>query len=44
LSEYGKLEMDDYRAEFEDKARHKGLNPDHLESRMEQLLPIFKKR
>jgi predicted nucleotidyltransferase component of viral defense system len=44
LSEYGKLEMNDYLSEFEEKAQYKGLNPDNLEKRIEQLLPTFKTR
>jgi predicted nucleotidyltransferase component of viral defense system len=44
LSEYGNVEMCDFIHEFEEKARHKGLNPDHLEKRITQLLPIFKSR
>jgi predicted nucleotidyltransferase component of viral defense system len=44
LSEYEGLEMNDYIAEYELKAKHKGLNPDGLESRIEKLLPVFKAR
>jgi predicted nucleotidyltransferase component of viral defense system len=44
LSEIEGLEMSDYIAEFEAKAKHKGLKPDSLDKRLEQLLPVFKAR
>lgn len=44
LSEIEGMEMGDYLAEFEVKAKHKGLNPDSLESRIEKILPTFKSR
>jgi predicted nucleotidyltransferase component of viral defense system len=44
LSEYEKLEMSDYVAEFEEKARHKSLKPENLEQRIALLLPSFKSR
>ncbi|GAB6009880.1 nucleotidyl transferase AbiEii/AbiGii toxin family protein [Dysgonomonas reticulitermitis] len=44
LSEIEGLEMSDYIAEFGGKAKYKGLNPDNLENRIEQLLPVFKAR
>ena len=44
LSEYERMEIYDYVAEFEAKANHKGLNPLHLESRIEKILPVFKSR
>jgi len=44
LSEYGNLEIEDCLPEYEEKARYKGLNPDNLAERIEQLLPTFKKR
>jgi predicted nucleotidyltransferase component of viral defense system len=44
LSESEGMEMSDYLLEFEEKTRHKGLNPDNLENRVNQLLPIFKAR
>lgn len=44
LSEYEGLEMSDYIAEYELKAKYKGLNPVGLEARIEKLLPVFKAR
>jgi predicted nucleotidyltransferase component of viral defense system len=44
LSEIENLEMSDYIAEFEAKTKHKGLNTNNLEKRLEQLLPVFKAR
>jgi predicted nucleotidyltransferase component of viral defense system len=44
LSEFEGMEICDYIAEFEAKAQHKGLNPAHLESRIEKILPTFKSR
>jgi predicted nucleotidyltransferase component of viral defense system len=44
LSEIEGIEMCDYIAEFEAKAKYKGLNPEHLESRIEKVLPAFKSR
>jgi predicted nucleotidyltransferase component of viral defense system len=44
LSEFEGMEMTDYIVEFEEKARHKGLNPANLEKRITQLLPTFKAR
>ena len=44
LSECENLEMSDYISEFEEKTKHKGLNPDNLEKRLEQLFPVFKAR
>jgi predicted nucleotidyltransferase component of viral defense system len=44
LSEIEGLEISDYIAEFETKARHKRLNPENLESRIEKILPTFKSR
>jgi hypothetical protein len=36
--------MSDYIADFETKARHKGLNPESLEGRIEKVLPTFRSR
>jgi predicted nucleotidyltransferase component of viral defense system len=44
LSEVESLEMSDYISEFDAKARHKGLNPESLETRIEKILPTFKSR
>jgi len=44
LSELEGLEMCDYIAEFEAKAKYKGLDPALLESRVEKILPTFKFR
>jgi predicted nucleotidyltransferase component of viral defense system len=44
LSEYEGLEMSNYIAEYELKAKHKGLNPDNLQSRIEKITPVFKSR
>ncbi|MDR3339191.1 MAG: nucleotidyl transferase AbiEii/AbiGii toxin family protein [Candidatus Symbiothrix sp.] len=44
LSEFENLEMSDYFIEFEEKAKHKRLNHNNLEKRLEQLLPVFKAR
>jgi predicted nucleotidyltransferase component of viral defense system len=44
LSEIEGMQMSDFVAEFEIKARHKGLNPANLEKRIEQILPTFKAR
>jgi predicted nucleotidyltransferase component of viral defense system len=44
LSEIEKMEISDYMAEFEGKAKHKGLNSENLESRIEKILPVFKSR
>ncbi len=44
LSEYEDMEMSNYMVEFEAKAKHKSLNPDNLENRVNQLLPTFKSR
>jgi predicted nucleotidyltransferase component of viral defense system len=44
LSEVEGMDMDDCIAEFEVKVRHKGLNPESLESRIEKVLPTFKSR
>jgi len=44
LSEYEGMEMSNYISEFEAKAQHKGLTPDNLENRINQLLPVFKTR
>jgi predicted nucleotidyltransferase component of viral defense system len=44
LSEIEGMEMSDYIMEFEAKAKHKNLNPENLEKRIEQLLPVFKVR
>jgi hypothetical protein len=38
------MEMADCFLEFEEKAKHKGLNPKSLEKRLEQLIPTFKSR
>ncbi|MDR2814286.1 MAG: nucleotidyl transferase AbiEii/AbiGii toxin family protein [Prevotellaceae bacterium] len=44
LSEFERMEMSDYIAEFEAKAKYKGLNPENLESRIKNILPTFKTR
>ena len=44
LSEFERMEMCNYIAEFETKAKYKGLNPALLESRIEKVLPVFKSR
>ena len=44
LSAFENMEMCDYIAEFEAKAKYKGLNPTLLESRIENVLPVFKSR
>lgn len=44
LSEIKGLKISDYIIEFNAKAKHKGLNPDNLEKRIEQLMPVFKAR
>ena len=44
LSEFEKMEMCDYVVEFKAKAKHKGLDPEHLEKRLEKILPAFKSR
>jgi len=44
LSEIEKIAMCDYVAEFEAKAKFKGLNPADLEKRIEKILPVFKAR
>ena len=44
LSEFEGLEMCDYIAEFEAKAKYKGLNPSHLKNRIDKTLPAFKSR
>jgi predicted nucleotidyltransferase component of viral defense system len=44
LSEVEGMEMSDYIVEFEAKTRHKGLNPENLEIRIEKILPTFKSR
>jgi predicted nucleotidyltransferase component of viral defense system len=44
VSEYGRIEMADYRKKFEEKARHKHIKPEDLEERVNQLEPVFKKQ
>lgn len=44
LLEVEGMEISEYVSEFEAKAKHKRLNPDSLESRIEKILPTFKSR
>lgn len=44
LSEMEGMEMVDYLYEFEDKARHKGLDPDSLQEKLENKISVFKAR
>ncbi|KAA6346710.1 hypothetical protein EZS27_005794 [termite gut metagenome] len=44
VSEYGKIEMADYRKEFEEKARHKNIKPEGLEERVKKLELAFKQQ
>jgi predicted nucleotidyltransferase component of viral defense system len=42
LSKNEGIEMSDYCSEFITKSKHKNLNPDALQGRIEKLLPVFK--
>ena len=44
LSEMEGLEMTDHRFEFEAKARHKGLDPDSLQEKLDGKVNVFKSR
>ncbi len=44
LSEMEGMEMADYLYEFEDKSRHKGLDPDSLQEKLENKISVFKSR
>jgi len=44
LSEQGKMEMSNYALEYAAKASYKELNPNNLEKRLEQILPVFNTR
>ena len=44
LSEMEGMEMADHRFEFEIKARHKGLDPDSLQEKLERTVGVFKSR
>lgn len=44
LSEEEGMEMADHRYEFEVKARHKGLDPDSLQEKLEGKIAVFKSR
>ena len=44
LSEEEGMEMADHRYEFEVKARHKGLDPDSLQEKLEGKVAVFKSR
>ncbi len=44
LSEIEGMEMNDHRIEFEAKARHKGLNPDSLQEKLDGKINVFKSR
>ena len=44
LAEFERMEMCNYIAEFEAKAKYKGLDPALLGSRIEKMLPVFKSR
>ena len=44
ISEMEGMEMADHRFEFEVKARHKGLDPDSLQEKLEGKVGVFKSR